>query len=128
MTGLLSEGNISPYWGILFMTAGAFAAGLAPLLLGLFLRPKYVTDRKSRPYECGIDPVGDVHERIPVRYYTVAMLFLLFDAEALFLWPWAVAYRSEGLFFVMEAIIFIVIVGVGYAYAWRKGAFEWMAE
>lgn len=118
--------EISPYWGILMMVAGAAAAGLAPLLLGVMIRPKLVTDTKTQAYECGLDPVGDSRERIPVRYYTVAMLFLLFDAEAIFLWPWAVAYNSEGFFFVVEALIFIVIVGVGYAYAWRRGAFEWL--
>jgi len=127
MPPLLSEAGLSPYWGILMMFAGAASVGFGAILLGIIVRPKYETAAKLEAYECGIDPVGDARERIPVRYYTVAMLFLLFDAEAIFLWPWAVAYGSEGMFFVIEALIFIVIVGVGYAYAWRRGAFEWTA-
>lgn len=103
----------------------ALAVGAAAILIGKLLRPHRDDGFKRDAYECGIDPVGDARERIPVRYYTTAMLFLLFDAEAIFLWPWAVAFKSEGLFYFGEAIVFIAIVGVGYAYAWRRGAFEW---
>lgn len=121
----LFTGDISPYWGPFFflLAAGAFAA--IALLLGKAVRPRLSTEVKRQAYECGIDPIGDARERIPIRYYTVAMLFLLFDAEAIFLWPWAVAYNKEGVFFVVEALIFIVVVGFGYVYAWSKGAFEW---
>ncbi|MEK8022497.1 MAG: NADH-quinone oxidoreductase subunit A [Candidatus Hydrogenedentota bacterium] len=116
---------ISPWWGILCLVIVALLVGAAAILIGKLFRPRHATDVKLEPYECGIDPVGDARDRIPVRYYTTAMLFLLFDAEAIFLWPWAVAFKSEGFFFLMEALVFIVVVGVGYAYAWRRGAFEW---
>jgi NADH-quinone oxidoreductase subunit A len=127
MNPLLVE-PASPYWGILFVLLVALGVGLGAILLGWLVRPRVSNASKLKPYECGIDPVGDARSRIPVRYYTTAMLFLLFDAEAIFLWPWAVAFRREGLFFLMEAVVFIVIVGLGYAYAWRKGAFEWTSD
>jgi NADH-quinone oxidoreductase subunit A len=83
------------------------------------------TPAKSLPYESGIDPLGDTRERFSVKFYIVAMLFIVFDIEVIFFLPWAAIYRDLGLFGLIEMFIFIVILAVGLAYAWRKGALEW---
>lgn len=80
---------------------------------------------KLMPYECGVDPIGDARERFSVRFYIVAMLFLIFDVETIFLFPWAVIYDRLALFGLVEMLVFIGILVVGYYYAWRKGALEW---
>ena len=80
---------------------------------------------KLMPYECGIDPVGDAHERFSVRFYIIAILFLVFDVEVVFLFPWAIIYDKLALFGLVEMLVFIGILVVGYYYAWRKGALEW---
>ncbi|HEU4386687.1 MAG TPA: NADH-quinone oxidoreductase subunit A [Blastocatellia bacterium] len=90
-----------------------------------FLQRKVYEHQKLMPYECGVDPIGDARERFSVRFYMVAMLFLVFDVETIFLFPWAVIYDKLALFGLIEMIIFIGILVVGYYYAWRKGAFEW---
>lgn len=107
------------------MLLGAVCVGLGAVVIGRFFRSSRPTREKLEPYECGNPAIGDTRGRFSVKFYSVAMLFLLFDAEALFLWPWAAQYHAEGLFFLFEALLFIVIVGIGYLYAWRKGAFEW---
>jgi NADH-quinone oxidoreductase subunit A len=84
---------------------------------------------KMRPYECGIDPTTEAHERFTVRYYIVAMLFLIFDVETIFLLPWAIIFMGDDFSFtkfaLLEMFVFIAILVVGYYYAWRKGALEW---
>lgn len=80
---------------------------------------------KLLPYECGVDPIGDARDRFSVRFYIVAMLFLVFDVEVVFLFPWAIIYDKLALFGLVEMLIFIAILVVGYYYAWRKGALEW---
>jgi NADH-quinone oxidoreductase subunit A len=85
-----------------------------------------VKDRaKSLPYECGITPVGTARERFHTRFYLVAMLFIVFDIETVFLYPWAIVFRQLGLFGLMEMAVFIAILLVGFAYVWGKGALEW---
>ena len=121
----LTEGVASTYWGPLFLVLASSGIAFVTIVAGTLLRPKSPSATKNEMYECGNHPSGDAQDRIPMRYYTVAMLFLLFDAEVIFLWPWAVAYRAEGALFLIEAIIFVAIVGFGYVYAWSKGAFEW---
>ena len=122
---LLNAPAPSPYWGPVLLCGFGLIVGVGSIVVGSVVRPKNPSDVKLQPYECGMDPVGDAQERIPIRYYTVAMLFLLFDAEAIFLWPWAVAYKQEGTLFLIEALTFIILVGFGYVYAWNRGAFEW---
>ena len=80
---------------------------------------------KLMPYECGIDPIGDARERFSVRFYIVATFFLIFDVETIFLFPWAVIYDRLAVFGLVEMLVFIGILVVGYYYAWRKGALEW---
>jgi NADH-quinone oxidoreductase subunit A len=99
----------------------------ASVALGAFrLRPKNPNPIKSSIYECGMVPIGPAQVRYNARYYMFALLFVVFDVEAVFLYPWAVAHRQLGPFALVEALIFIVILGVGYAYAWRKRALEWV--
>lgn len=100
---------------------------VASVALGAFrIRPKNPNPIKSSIYECGMVPIGPAHVRYNARYYMFALLFVVFDVEAVFLYPWAVAHRQLGLFALVEALIFIAILGVGYAYAWRKRALEWV--
>ena len=108
------------------------AAGLAILIviLGHLLGPRRDTKLKLMPYESGTNPIGPGIRRMPVRFYLVAVLFILFDIEVVFFLPWAVAYShfiesGLGWFFLLEMFLFIAILLVGYVYAWKKDAFEW---
>ena len=103
------------------------STGLAGLviLIGYFFGPRHPTQRKSMPYESGMRPIGPGTRRMPVRFYLVAVLFILFDIEIIFFLPWAVVYKQLGWFGLVEMLIFILILLVGYVYAWKKGALEW---
>jgi NADH-quinone oxidoreductase subunit A len=101
-----------------------FVAVIA-ISLGYLFGPKRPTDRKAAPYESGMTPIGPGTRRMPVRFWLVAVLFILFDIEVIFFLPWALAFRRLGLFGLIEMAIFIGILMVGYVYAWKKGAFEW---
>ncbi len=105
----------------------ALASGLAVLVvvLGHIFGPRRPTARKSSPYESGMTPYGPGTRRMSVRYYLVAVLFILFDVEVVFFLPWAVVFKKLGLFGLVEMFIFIGILLVGYIYAWKKGALEW---
>ena len=105
----------------------ALATGLAILVvvLGTIFGPHRPTARKSQPYESGMTPYGPGTRRMSVRYYLVAVLFILFDIEVVFFLPWAVVFKKLGLFGFFEMLIFIGILLVGYLYAWKKGALEW---
>jgi len=109
----------------------AILIGLATILaflvviLGHIFGPKRPTQRKGMPYESGMTPYGPGTRRISVRYYLIAVLFILFDIEVVFFLPWAVVFRKLGLFGLVEMIAFILILMVGYVYAWKKGALEW---
>jgi NADH-quinone oxidoreductase subunit A len=80
---------------------------------------------KLQPYECGIEPLSDPRDRYSVRYYLIAMLFVIFEVETVFMFPWAVSLDHLALFGLVEMLLFLLILIVGYAYAWRKGALEW---
>ena len=100
---------------------------VASVALGVFkIRPSDPNPIKSSVYECGMVPVGDALGRYNVRYYVFGLLFVVFDVEAVFLYPWAVAYRQLGLFAFFEGLIFLGILFIGYIYAWRKRAMEWL--
>ena len=103
------------------------ATGLAGLvvLIGHMFGPRNPTRRKSMPYESGMRPIGPGARQMPVRFYLVAVLFILFDIEVIFFLPWAVVFKQLGLFGLVEMLIFILILLVGYVYAWKKGALEW---
>lgn len=80
---------------------------------------------KVEPYESGVWPIGSARERVPIRYYLIAMLFLLFDVEAVFLYPWAVVARELRIFGLIEMLTFVGVLGLGFLYAWKRGALEW---
>jgi len=101
------------------------AIGFIAIGLGMLFGPKRPTVRKAMPYESGMNPIGPGTRRMPVRFYLVAVLFILFDIEVVFFLPWAIVFRQLGLFGLVEMLIFIVILLVGYVYAWKKGALEW---
>ncbi len=101
------------------------AVGVGMLVAGWFIRPRRPYPEKLITYESGITPFMDAHQKFSIRYYIVAMLFLIFDIEAVFLYPWAVAYKQIGLYGLVEMVIFIAVLLVGYFYAWKKGALEW---
>ena len=111
---------------IMIGLGAGFAAG--SVALSLALGPKKPTPEKSAPYECGMPPVGDARERQSVKFYLVAMIFLLFDIEAAFLFPWAVSLKSLGMMGFVQVISFFALLSTGYVYVWRKGAFDWSRE
>ncbi len=115
----------SSYVPILFFMAVAGGIGAAMLFIGLLWRPSNPYKEKGTPYECGIEPEGDAWERVIPRYYIYAMLFLAFDVEALFLFPWAIVFDKLGIFAFVEMVLFIVVLLIGLAYAWAKGALDW---
>ncbi|MEW6569974.1 MAG: NADH-quinone oxidoreductase subunit A [Nitrospirota bacterium] len=103
----------------------AMAFGLGALIIGIIFRPKKTYYEKLMPYESGITPVGEPRYRFSIRFYIIAMLFVIFDVEAIFIYPWAIVFDKIGIYAFIEMVIFIVILLVGYVYAWRKEAFQW---
>ena len=93
--------------------------------MGELFGPKKKSVAKDIPYESGMDPYGEGTRRMPVRFYLVAVLFILFDIEVVFFLPWAIVFRQLKIFGLVEMTIFIVVLLIGYVYAWKKGAFEW---
>jgi NADH-quinone oxidoreductase subunit A len=108
---------------ILFLLA-TLLAGLV-VAIGHAFGPRRPSQRKLQPYESGMTPIGPGTRRMPIRFYLIAVLFILFDIEVIFFFPWAVVFRKLGLFGLVEMLIFILILMVGYLYAWKKGALEW---
>jgi NADH-quinone oxidoreductase subunit A len=113
------------YVAIGLMVFLATAVALIAIGLGTIFGPKKESAAKSMPYESGMNPYGEGTRRMPVRFYLVAVLFILFDIEVVFFLPWAITFRQLGLFGLVEMFIFIGILLVGYVYAWKKGALEW---
>jgi NADH-quinone oxidoreductase subunit A len=109
---------------IILLVLSTIIAAIA-VLLGYLFGPRRSTSRKSLPYESGMRPIGPGTRRMPVHFYLVAVLFILFDIEVVFFLPWAVVFKQLGLFGFIEMGIFIAILLVGYVYAWKKGALEW---
>ena len=106
---------------LILVTGFAAVSVIGSFVLGM----RKPTPVKQSPYECGMQPVGTARERFSVKFYLVAMLFLLFDIEAVFLFPWAVVYRDLKLFGFFEMLLFIATVMAGYIYVWKKGALVW---
>jgi NADH-quinone oxidoreductase subunit A len=103
--------------GVVFVAAGLLAAWV--------LRPHKPYPEKNATYECGEEPIGSAWIRLNVRFYVVALIFLLFDVEVVFLFPWALIFRHFGMFGFLEMVVFLVILLVGYAYVWVKGDLDW---
>ena len=113
---------------ILIMIALGAGFGIVNVLLSQLLGPKKPTPEKLAPYECGMPPVGDARERQSVKFYLVAMIFLLFDIEVAFLYPWAMALRELGWTGFVQLVLFFAMLLVGYVYVWRKGVLDWGRE
>ena len=113
---------------ILIMIALGAGFALFSSVLSSFLGPRKPSAEKSAPYECGMPPVGDARERQSVKFYLVAMIFLLFDIEVAFLYPWAMALRDLGWMGFVQVVVFMALMLTGYVYVWRKGALDWGSE
>jgi NADH-quinone oxidoreductase subunit A len=111
---------------LMLLLGVGFAA--AALSLSRLFGPRNPTPEKQAPYECGMPPVGDARERQSVKFYLVAMVFLLFDIEVAFLYPWAMALRSLGWTGFMQIVLFFAILLAGYVYIWRTGALDWQTR
>jgi NADH-quinone oxidoreductase subunit A len=123
--------NLSDYLPILLMFGVAIGFAVGNVLLSQFVGQRKRTRTKSMPYECGKDPVGSARERFSVKFYLIAMIFILFDIELIFLMPWAVVFKKltleDGLGTIayVEMMLFVVLLLVGYVYVLKKGLFEW---
>ncbi|MFZ3122355.1 MAG: NADH-quinone oxidoreductase subunit A [Thermodesulfovibrionales bacterium] len=115
----------SDYLPVLIFLMAATAFGMGALLIGTIFRLKKPYYEKLMPYESGITPTGEPRTRFAIRFYIIAMLFVIFDVEAVFLYPWAVVFDKIGIYAFIEMVIFIVILLIGYIYAWKKEAFQW---
>jgi NADH-quinone oxidoreductase subunit A len=108
---------------IFFVVAVGFA--IITLFLSAIIGKRKITPQKMIPYECGMDPIGQAHKPFSVKFYVIAMLFIVFDIETVFLIPWAVIFKELKVFGLVEMTIFIAILLVGFIYVWKKGALEW---
>lgn len=116
---------LAAYLPIIGLVIVAIAFGLVSLVASSLIGQKKPSPVKLSPYECGCEPVGSARERFSVKFYIIAMLFILFDIEAVFLYPWSILFKRLGMFGLVEMGVFIVILFVGYIYVWKKGALEW---
>ena len=116
---------LAEYFPILLFIAVAIAIGVAPMALGKLLGPSRPDPEKLSPYECGFEAFEDARMKFDVRYYLVAILFILFDLEIAFLFPWAIVLQDLGWFGLTAMLIFLGILVVGFIYEWKKGALEW---
>ncbi len=108
---------------LIILVGGGFAAG--NIVLSQFLGPSKPSAEKSAPYECGMPAVGDARERMSVKFYLVAMVFLLFDIEVAFLYPWALAIRDLRWVGLIQIVVFFALLLTGFVYIWRKGVLDW---
>jgi len=113
------------YFPILMFILVGLAFGVVPMLAGRILAPNRPDSEKLSPYECGFEAFEDARMKFDVRYYLVAILFILFDLEIAFLFPWAIVLNEIGLFGYIAMVIFLGILVVGFVYEWMKGALEW---
>jgi len=116
---------LTRYFPIMFFIVLALVFGIWTLVISSLLQPKYPEPEKLSVYECGSEPFSDARMPFPVRYYIFAMLFVIFDIEVIFLYPWAVVFTKIALIGLIEMLVFIGLFLVAYVYAWRKGALEW---
>jgi NADH-quinone oxidoreductase subunit A len=116
---------LSQYLPVVLLAGLAVVFAVASLGASALLRPSRPTPAKLSPYECGIVPERLPRERFPIKFYVIAMLFIIFDIETIFLFPWAVTFRQLGLFGLVEMAIFIALVFVAYVYVWQRGGLEW---
>ena len=116
---------IAEYWPVLLFIAVAAGLGLVLLAVGMLAGPRRPEADKLAPYECGFEAFEDARARFDVRYYLLAILFIIFDLEIAFLFPWAVVFKQIGLTALIEMALFLLLLVIGFAYVWKKGALEW---
>ena len=121
----MSESVLTSYIPVFLFLGIAFLFPVVTLLIAKLVRPQTGGVGKLSPYECGVDPEGDARERYAIRYYLVAILFVIFDVETIFLFPWAIIYDKLALFGLIEMCVFLGILIVGYVWIIKKGAIEW---
>ncbi|MEY2780887.1 MAG: hypothetical protein RL307_591 [Pseudomonadota bacterium] len=117
--------SLENYLPVLLFILVGLAVGVAPQVLGFLLGPRHPDAAKTSPYECGFEAFEDARMKFDVRYYLVAILFILFDLEIAFLFPWAVSLKQIGSLGFWSVMIFLAILVVGFAYEWKKGALDW---
>ena len=122
----MPEGYFGSYFTLALYTGAVMVLVGGTLLLSRALRPRVPSVEKSITYECGVDPIGGGWSQSTVRYYVFALLFVIFDVEAVFLFPWAIVFEKIGIFAFVEMMIFIAILALGLVYAWRKKVLEWL--
>ena len=116
---------LADYLPILLFIVIGIGFGVMPILAGFVLGPQRPDADKLSPYECGFEPFDDAHMKFDVRFYLVAILFIIFDLEIAFLFPWAVVLNDIGVFGLLAMFLFLAILVVGFIYEWKKGALEW---
>ena len=116
---------IEAYVPVLLFMLVAIGFAIFTLMVSSLIQSSRYNQVKLEPYECGIEPATDARDRYSVRYYLIAMLFVIFDIETVFMFPWAVIMDELALFGLIEMLVFLFILVLGYVYAWRKGALEW---
>ena len=117
--------DLQPYLPVILFILVGVAVGIAPQLIGYALGPNRPDAAKNSPYECGFEAFEDARMKFDVRYYLVAILFILFDLEIAFLFPWAIVLQEIGWFGFWAMMVFLGILVVGFVYEWKKGALEW---
>jgi len=116
---------LTQYWPILLFLIVAGGIGIALLAIGWLFGPHHPTAEKQSPYECGFEAFEDARLRFDVRYYLIAILFIIFDLEIAFLFPWATVFSKIGVIALVEMGMFLALLVVGFVYVWKKGALEW---
>ncbi|HEY2622019.1 NADH-quinone oxidoreductase subunit A [Dyella sp. Tek66A03] len=116
---------LAEYWPILLFIGVAAGLGVVLLVIGLLAGPRRPDADKLSPYECGFEAFEDARMRFDVRYYLLAIIFIIFDLEIAFLFPWAVVFQKIGLTALIEMALFLLLLVIGFAYVWKKGALEW---
>ena len=113
------------YLPILLFLIISIIFSIGALSLSFFLSPKKPSDEKLSPYECGFEPFDDARTKFDIRFYLVALLFIIFDLEVIFLFPWAISLQEIGIFGYISMMIFLIILTIGFIYEWKKGALDW---
>ncbi|MEO5829594.1 MAG: NADH-quinone oxidoreductase subunit A [Rhodanobacter sp.] len=116
---------LAEYWPVLLFIGVAAGLGVVLLAIGLLAGPRRPEAEKLAPYECGFEAFEDARMRFDVRYYLLAILFIIFDLEIAFLFPWAVVFPQLGVIALIEMGLFLLLLVIGFAYVWKKGALEW---
>lgn len=125
MTPIEATSSLPAYFPVVLLFLAATGFAIFNVVLSQLLGRPRPNPAKDSVYECGVPSVAKLSERFPIKFYLVAMLFILFDVDAAFLYPWALVFKELGMFGFVEMMIFMGILGAGFAYAWKSGAFEW---